>query len=146
MDLFSAAHYLAWTQYPTLWLCESCAVFWLVLRVVRSPLARTGVVFMLSGLMLNAVVTEANAGVMPVVGMPSTLRPASAMWGAATSKTRLAFLADQAGLGLFSPGDLVLLFGGAVVLGDWLSRSSRAAIARIARRLLWIAMENRPAT
>jgi hypothetical protein len=57
---------------------------------------------MLCGLMLNALVTQANAGTMPVVGMPSTLHPASPMWRAATSHTRLPFLADQARLGLFS--------------------------------------------
>jgi hypothetical protein len=72
---------------------------------------------MLSGLMLNALVTDANAGAMPVVGMPSTLRPASPMWHAATPKTHLAFLADQAQLGLFSVGDLVMLFGGVLIVG-----------------------------
>jgi hypothetical protein len=123
VDILSAAHHLAWTQYPAVWLCESCAILWLVLRAVRSPLARAGVLLMLSGLMLNAVVTEANAGVMPVVGMPSTLRPSGPMWGAATPKTRLSFLADQAQLGLFSVGDLMLLFGGMVIVGVGLRRT-----------------------
>jgi hypothetical protein len=71
---------------------------------------------MLFGLMLNALVTEANAGTMPVVGMPSPLHPASPVWQAATSTTRLPFLADQAWLGLFSVGDLMLLSGGILII------------------------------
>jgi hypothetical protein len=78
------------------WLCESCAILWLVVRAIRSPWVRAGVLLMLCGLMLNALVTEANAGTMPVVGLPSTLHPASPLWRAATSHTRLPFLADQA--------------------------------------------------
>jgi hypothetical protein len=58
---------LAWTQHPAIWLCESCAILWLVVRAVRSPWVRAGVLLMLCGLMLNALVTEANAGRMPVV-------------------------------------------------------------------------------
>jgi hypothetical protein len=78
---------------------------------------------MLSGLMLNALVTDANAGRMPVVGMSSTQHPASPMWRAATSKTRLPFLADQARLGLFSVGDLVLIFGGILIVAICLHRT-----------------------
>lgn len=78
---------------------------------------------MLAGLMLNAVVTDANAGVMPVVDMPTTVRPSGPMWGAATSETRLSFLADQGRLGLFSIGDLMLLCGGLSILGAGLRRT-----------------------
>jgi Flp pilus assembly pilin Flp len=78
---------------------------------------------MLCGLMLNGLVTEANAGTMPVVGMPSRLHPASPMWQAATSNTRLPFLADQARLGLFSVGDFVLLFGGILVVAVGVHRT-----------------------
>jgi hypothetical protein len=78
---------------------------------------------MLCGLSLNALVTEANAGTMPVVGMPSTLHPASPMWRAATSKTRLLLLADQARLGLFSVGDFVLMFGGILIIAVCLHRT-----------------------
>jgi hypothetical protein len=80
---------------------------------------------MLCGLMLNALVTEANAGTMPVVGMPSRLHPASPMWRAATSHTRLPFLADQARLGLFSIGDLTLLLGGILIVAICLQRALR---------------------
>jgi hypothetical protein len=116
VNLLSAAHQLAWTQHPAIWLCESCAILWLVVRAVRSPWVRAGVLLMLCGLMLNALVTEANAGTMPVVGMPSTLHPTSPMWRAATSHTRLPLLADQARLGLFSVGDLALLLGGILII------------------------------
>lgn len=125
VDLLSAAHQLAWTQHPVIWLCESCAILWLVVRAVRSPWVRAGVLLMLCGLMLNALVTEANAGAMPVVGVPSTLHPASPMWRAATSHTRLPFLADQARLGLFSVGDLALLLGGILIVAICLQRAVR---------------------
>ena len=123
MNLLSAAHHLAWAQHPTIWLCESCAILWLVVRAVRSSWVRIGVLFMLAGLTLNALVTDANAGVMPVVGMPPTLHPVSPMWHAATSKTQLVFLADQAQLGLFSIGDLVMIFGGILIVAICLRRA-----------------------
>ena len=122
MNLLSAVHQLAWMQYPTIWLCESCAILWLALRTVRSRWVRTGVLLMLSGLTLNALVTTANAGVMPVVGMPSTQHPMSRVWRAATESTRLPFLADQARLGLFSIGDIMLLFGGVLIIAICLQR------------------------
>jgi len=123
VNLLSAAHHLAWAQHPTIWLCESCAILWLVVRAVRSSWVRIGVLFMLAGLTLNALVTDANAGVMPVVGMPPTLHPVSPMWHAATSKTQLVFLADQAQLGLFSIGDLVMIFGGILIVAICLRRA-----------------------
>ena len=123
MNLLSAVHHLAWAQHPTIWLCEACAILWLVLRAVRSSWVRIGVLFMLSGLMLNAVVTDANAGAMPVVGMPSTFHPLSPMWHAATPKTQLAFLADQAQLGLFSIGDLIMILGGILIVVICLRRA-----------------------
>jgi hypothetical protein len=79
--------------------------------------------------MLNALVTEVNAGTMPVVGMPSSLHPASPMWRAATAKTRLPFLADQARLGLFSVGDLVMLFGGILIVAICLHRTLKTEAA-----------------
>jgi|SRR5579864_3965705 len=123
VNLLSAVRHLAWAQYPAIWLFESCAILWLVVRAVRSPWVQAGVVLMLCGLMLNALVTDANAGAMPVVGMPSTLHPASPMWRAATPKTRLVFLTDQVELGLFSVGDLVMLFGGILILAICLHRT-----------------------
>jgi hypothetical protein len=128
VNLLVAAHRLAWTLHPTIWLCESCAILWLVLRAVRSRWVRTGVLLMLCGLMLNGLVTGANAGTMPVVGIPPTLHPASPMWGAATTTTRLAFLADQARLGLFSIGDLVMIFGGVLIVAICMLRTLKTRI------------------
>ena len=125
MHFLAAAHHLAWTQHPALWLCESCAILWLVLRFVRSRVVRSGVLLMLSGLMLNALVTNVNSGRMPVVGMPSTLHPMNSTWQAATSNTRLAFLADQARLGMFSVGDIALLVGGILVVAICIRRLLR---------------------
>jgi hypothetical protein len=112
----TAIHQLAWMEYPAFWLCESCAILWLVLRAVRSPGVRTGVLLMLCGLGMNALVTNSNAGSMPVIGMPSAVRPAGRMWHGATLQTRLPLLADQAQLGLFSIGDIALLFGGILIV------------------------------
>ena len=137
-NLLSAVHQLAWTQHPAIWLCESCAILWLVVRAVRSPWVRAGVLLVLCGLMLNGLVTAANAGTMPVVGLPSTLHPVSPMWRAATSKTRLLFLADQARLGLFSVGDLVMLFGGILIVAICLHRALKTEGGLICKRLGWI--------
>jgi hypothetical protein len=138
VNLLSAAHHLAWAQYPAIWLCEACAILWLVLRVVRLPWARAGVLLVLCGLMLNGVVIAANAGTMPVVGMPSAIRPVSAMWEAANPKTQVSFLADQAQLGLFSIGDLVMLLGGALIVAVMgLHRASKIKTL-IGKRAGWI--------
>jgi len=77
---------------------------------------------MLCGLMLNTLVIELNAGQMPVVGMPRTFHPMNSTWHAATSNTRLLFLADQAWLGMFSVGDIALICGGILVLTVWVRR------------------------
>lgn len=136
MHFIAEAHHLAWTQHPVIWLCVSFAILWLVLRSVRSRLVRGGVLMMLCGLMLNALVTDANAGHMPVVGMPAAVRPANATWRAATSNTQLAFLADQRQLGLFSLGDIILLVGGMLILAICVRRILRATlgISRFDRR------------
>lgn len=77
---------------------------------------------MLCGLTLNALVIEVNAGQMPVVGMPRTLHPINLTWQAATSNTRLPFLADQARLRMFSVGDITLICGSILVLAIWVRR------------------------
>jgi hypothetical protein len=121
------AHQLAWMEHPAIWLGESCAILWLVSRVFRSPLVRTGVLLMLCGLGMNALVTGTNAGSMPVVGMPSTVRPASPMWQGATFQTQMPLLADQARLGLFSIGDITLLGGGILIVTIFLRRTHERA-------------------
>src|ERR1700719_2566531 len=117
------AHELAWMEHPAIWLCVSCAILWLVLRAVRSPVVRTGVLLMLCGLGMNALATDTNAGSMPVVGMPSAVRPASPMWQSATVQTRMPLLVDQARLGLFSIGDIALLGGGILIVAICLRRT-----------------------
>ena len=37
LHFVTMAHQLAWMEHPAIWLCESCAILWLVLRLVRSP-------------------------------------------------------------------------------------------------------------
>jgi hypothetical protein len=138
VHLLSEAHQLAWAQYPAVWLCEACAILWLVLRVVRLPWARVGVLLVLCGLMLNGAVIVANAGAMPVVDMPSAVHPISPMWKAASSKTELSLLADQAHLGLFSIGDLVMLLGGClIVVVTCLNRASKGKIL-FCRSVKWM--------
>jgi hypothetical protein len=138
VNLLSAVHQLAWMQYPTIWLCESCAILWLAVRAVRSRWVQVGVLLVLCGLMLNALVTDANAGAMPVVGMPSTLHPVSPMWRAATPKTRLAFLGDQVWLGLFSVGDLTMLFGGVIIVAICLRRTLKTEGSLNYKLVRWI--------
>ena len=133
VNFLSAAHQLAWSQHPTIWLCESCAILWLTVRAVRSPWVQAGVLLMLGGLTLNALVIQANAGTMPVVGISSRLHAASPLWRAATSNTRLLFLADQARLGLFSVGDLVLLFGGILVVTTCFHRTLKFRLFAVSR-------------
>jgi hypothetical protein len=55
-----------------MWLRVSCAILWLVLRAVRSLWFGTGVLPMLCGLGMNALVMDTNAGSMPVIGRPSS--------------------------------------------------------------------------
>jgi hypothetical protein len=85
---------------------------------------------MLFGLMLNSLVTDANAGVMPVVGMPASLQPDGPMWQTATSRTQLRLLADQARLGWFSAGDLMLIVGGFLILGTYVRRALKTSRVR----------------
>jgi hypothetical protein len=122
-------------QHPVIWLFECCAILWLVVRSIRSVLVRIGVLLMLCGLGMNALVTDANAGSMPVIDMPSSMRPVSPLWQAATSQTRLSALADQAQLGLFSIGDISLLFGGTLIVVICFRRTLIRSAARRANRL-----------
>src|ERR1700750_3120103 len=89
---------------------------------------------MLCGLGVNALVTGTNAGAMPVVGMPSTVRPASPMWESATFQTRMPLLADQARLGLFSIGDIVLLSGGILIVTIFLRRKLERALQEVRKK------------
>ena len=91
----------------------------LAVCVLRNPVARV------------ALVIDTNAGSMPVIGMPSSVRPASPMWHGGTLQTRLPLLADQARLGLFSIGDIALLLGGILIVAICLRRMHLGLFHRV---------------
>lgn len=102
-----------------------CVIFWastflLLFRLFKFWQGRPFVVAALAvvvlGSLSNAVVTIANAGHMPVVGMQPTFVPASHLWEAASDHSRLVFLADSSSMGDRSIGDFLLL-AGATLLG-----------------------------
>ena len=108
--------WLVWKVHPGV---AICAAFWLcVIWIIHSKrLIRysAGSVVLL-GVTLNALVTEWNGGVMPVVGMPRYFRAASPIWQAAHSSNHLLLLADHASLHFFSIGDLALVSGGSMFI------------------------------
>ena len=108
--------WFVWKEHPNV---VMCAAFWLsVIWVIRSThLIRYGGGFtILLGVVLNALVTEFNDGVMPVLGMPLHFQTAAPIWHAAQSGNHLLFLADQSSLQFFSIGDLALLMGTSMFL------------------------------
>jgi hypothetical protein len=108
--------WLVWKAHPGLGIC---AAFWLsVIWIIHSKsLTRhsAGLV-VLFGVVLNAVVTELNDGVMPVVGMPKHFHAASPIWQTAQTSSYLLVLADKASLHFFSIGDLMLIAGASMLL------------------------------
>jgi hypothetical protein len=108
--------WFVWKEHPNV---VMCGAFWLsVIWVIRSTrLIRYGGGFtILLGVVLNALVTEFNDGVMPVFGMPLHFQTAAPIWRAAQSGNHLLFLADQSSLQFFSIGDLALLMGTSMFL------------------------------
>src|ERR1700694_2657376 len=108
--------WLVWKAHPSVVIC---AAFWLSLiwmihskSLIRHP---AGLIVLL-GVVLNAVVTELNGGVMPVVGMPMYFQTASPIWQAAQTSNHLLVLADNASLHFFSIGDLTLIAGSSMLL------------------------------
>jgi hypothetical protein len=108
--------WLIWKAHPGLVIC---AAFWLsVIWIIHSKsLTRhsAGLIVLL-GVVLNAVVTELNGGVMPVVGIPKHFDTASPIWQAAQTNNHLLVLADNASLHFFSIGDLTLIAGALMLL------------------------------
>ena len=103
--------WFVWKEHPNVVMCTS---FWLsVIWVIRSTrlISYGGGFAILLGVVLNALVTEFNDGVMPVNGMPLHFQTAAPIWHAAQSGNHLLFLADQSWLLFFSIGDLTLLMG-----------------------------------
>lgn len=108
--------WFVWKEHPNVGMC---AAFWLsLIWVIRSlRLVRdSGGFIILVGVVLNALVTEFNDGVMPVNGMPLHFQTAAPIWHAAQSGNHLLFLADQSSLQFFSIGDLALLMGTSMFL------------------------------
>jgi hypothetical protein len=60
--------------------------------------------------------------------------PASPMWQSATFQTRMPLLADQARLGMFSIGDIALLFGGILIVAICLRRTLEQARQEVRKK------------
>lgn len=111
-----------WMGHPMEWFVIACAAVWFTRKAVTSGPAKWARLISIVGLCLNASVTNANGGTMPVVGMPARFVAASTLWQRAGSHTRLLFLADQHCLWYFSVGDLLLIGGGIVLVVCWLHK------------------------
>jgi len=114
-------YYLAWRLNPWVWALE-ISLFIVVLRVIARDnfIAKLACFMLVTGLFMNACVTELNGGVMPVVGMPAAFQPAGPIWSA-NSAGHLLFIADHASIFFFSIGDLILCGGFAILATCWLN-------------------------
>jgi hypothetical protein len=91
----------------------------------------------LIGMFCNAMVTIANGGFMPVVGLRQGFRPLLRTWVSQVPGHHLTILADQASLNYCSIGD-VLVISGVVVwcIGPYLlAQMRRLAVAQANGRL-----------
>lgn len=112
---------MLWTDYPTVWFC---AAFWLAALAwdglnLFTASSRKNQVFWASvniGGYLNAIVTLANNGKMPVIGHGVS---GESVWVVANESHRLLFLCDR--FARFSIGDLLMFTGGVVTLVIWLA-------------------------
>jgi hypothetical protein len=91
-----------------------CWLFWLLIVSVTYSTSTDlkyarGCIIL--GVSCNAVVTLVNNGIMPVVGMPVTLKAAHPIWQVARSSNQMLMLADHSSLWYFSIGDLILQLG-----------------------------------
>jgi hypothetical protein len=114
--IVTLALWLVWKAHPNV---VVCAAFWLsVIWIIHSKslIRHSAGLIVLLGVVLNAVVTELNGGVMPVVGMPMSFHTASPIWQAAQTSSHLIVLADNASLHFFSIGDLTLIAGASILL------------------------------
>ena len=125
--------WLFWKAHPSLLICT---LFWLdVIWIIHAKRLLRGLAgfIILLGVALNAVVTEANGGVMPVVGMPKNLRSASPVWCGATAHHHFLILADHAAMRFFSVGDLLLLAGASAFLLARLYRAFKKYYSAVRR-------------
>lgn len=115
---------VAWQMAPSV---AICGIFWvatiafMVVQIreeVLRPWSRRFAWVTVVGAVLNAVVTIANGGYMPVLGQDVSL----SVWTTATDSHVLLFLADQyAG---FSVGDFFIFAGILGRLGYWCARKA----------------------
>lgn len=109
-----AVFWFAWRSAPGI---ISCAGYWIAIFSVleiafRSrKLAKVESSLLFLGVLSNALVTMANGGIMPAVGMPSSFIPASGIWSGSDAGSRWLLLADNARLYYFSLGDIFLYLG-----------------------------------
>jgi hypothetical protein len=115
--------WVAWKHTASL---SMCWLFWLTVLAVEIRIKQVnyGVVFLIIGTASNALVTLLNNGVMPVVGMPSTVRAMFPIWHTAEAGNRMLLLADHASLLYFSVGDLCILAGCLIVLAEFVQFGS----------------------
>jgi hypothetical protein len=107
--------WLAWKHTASL---SMCWLFWLTVLTVEIRIRQVNyeVVLLTVGTASNALVTLLNHGVMPVVGMPSSIRATYPIWQMAGAGNQMLILADHASLWYFSVGDLCMLAGGLLLL------------------------------
>jgi len=107
VNLLSAVHQLAWTQHPTIWLCESCAI-WAGGSGSSIALGSGRRSAKLCGLMLKPG-DRCECWSDAVVGIPHSASSEPDV-ASRDAETRLAFLADKCSWTV-SVGDLVMLSG-----------------------------------
>ena len=107
--------WLAWKETASL---SMCMLFWVTVLVygvnIIMKYPSMGRLLILLGVTCNAVVTLANDGVMPAMGMPRGFHPADPIWQA--HGKHLTFLADQWYWNFFSVGDMLMLVGSLLVV------------------------------
>jgi hypothetical protein len=104
---------MVWQRRPGLF---TCALFWtisVVFIVLLDWSITLSQLLLTLGLVLNAVVTLANGGFMPVATQRRLGSNARSLWVQRESGQRFLFLADNYGTRFirFSVGDTFLLFG-----------------------------------
>jgi hypothetical protein len=128
--VFALLFRVLWQYYPTFWMC---ALFWSVValsewQLIRMKRERKAAINwwtrtpMLMGVAMNALVTLANDGKMPVLGDHHHL---VSVWVVGTGK-HLLFLCDRfnGGFAIFSLGDFFII--GGILLGIlfWIYRKT----------------------
>jgi hypothetical protein len=119
--------WVAWKHTASL---SMCWLFWLTVLTLESRIKQLdyGFVFLIAGTASNALVTLLNNGVMPVVGMPSTVYASFPIWHLAGAGNRMLILADHASLWYFSIGDLCIQVGSLFLLAKLMQFGHRSFV------------------